>query len=65
MIRHIVDATHLTIKDFADKYHIPYTTLIKWIHGYRTPPEYVVELLWYRVCQDYDLDYTYSDLYII
>lgn len=41
--------TGLSQMKFAEVYHIPMRTLQDWEREVRTPPEYVVELLEFRV----------------
>ena len=41
--------TGLTQKAFSDVYGIPLRTIENWESGVRNPPEYVVELLRYRI----------------
>ena len=36
-------------KDFAEYFNVPVRTLQDWEHGKRTPPEYVVELIKYKI----------------
>ena len=44
-VTEIRKSTGLNMTEFAKTYGIPYTTLIKWERGERTPPPYVIELL--------------------
>lgn len=41
-----------TQSEFADRYGIPFRTIQNWEAGLRTPPEYVVSLLEYKVKND-------------
>lgn len=41
----IRNMTGLSQKNFADCYGIPYSTLVNWERGIRTPPEYMMLLL--------------------
>lgn len=45
--------TGLSMKKFGDKYGIPFRTVQDWERDMRTPPEYVYELLKFKV--EYDL----------
>ncbi len=42
-------ATLMTRRQFSDYLKIPYRTLSDWEHGLRNPPEYVVELIEYKL----------------
>lgn len=48
-IKELRDQTKLKQKDFADKYRIPVATIRDWEQGRRHCPEYVIELLKYRI----------------
>lgn len=43
--RRLLDYTHMTQKQFADKYNIPQTQLNGWVTGYRKPKNYILLLL--------------------
>lgn len=49
-LRHL---TGLTQEAFAGKYHIPRRTLQSWESGERKPPDYLPELLEYKIKHDY------------
>ena len=51
-IREIRDSTGLSQSKFAEALHIPVRTIQKWEIGERSCPEYVVELIAYRVQHD-------------
>ena len=51
-IREIRDATGLSQSKFAAALNIPVRTIQKWEIGERSCPEYVVELIAYRVQHD-------------
>lgn len=55
-IKEIRQITNLSQKKFCEKYGIPLQTLCKWEQGYRTCPDYVVELLEFRVREDLKMD---------
>lgn len=44
--------TNLSQPQFCEKYHIPLPTLRKWEQGKREPPDYLVELLEFKVGED-------------
>lgn len=48
-IRSLREQTGLTQIEFARKYNIPPRTLQGWELGERTPPDYVLELLQFRI----------------
>lgn len=48
-IKEIRELTGLTQKQFAEKYHITFSSIRNWESGHRTCPDYVVELLEFRV----------------
>lgn len=52
-IKEIRSLTGLTQEKFSEKYHIPKRTIGNWETGVNVPPEYVVELLEYRVKSEY------------
>lgn len=52
-IAEIRKLTGLSRTKFAEKYHIPYRTLQSWELGDRECPEYVLELLRFKV--EYDV----------
>lgn len=51
-IREIRDSTGLSQSKFCEALHIPLRSLQKWETGERSCPEYVVELIAYRVQHD-------------
>lgn len=51
-IREIRALTGLSQPKFCQKYHIPLNTFTRWEQGKREPPDYVVELLEFRVRED-------------
>lgn len=51
-INEIRALANLSQAQFSEKYHIPLPTLRKWEQGKREPPDYVVELLEFRVRED-------------
>ncbi|MDE6314793.1 MAG: hypothetical protein K2M46_14465 [Lachnospiraceae bacterium] len=51
-IKEIRQLTSLSQKKFCEKYGIPLQTLCKWEQGYRTCPDYVAELLEFKVRED-------------
>lgn len=48
-IKEIRNQTNMTQKDFAEYFNIPQRTIENWEGGQRTPPEYVVELIKYKI----------------
>ncbi|NCB91694.1 MAG: helix-turn-helix domain-containing protein [Clostridia bacterium] len=48
-IKSIRQETGMNQREFAEHFHIPVRTIEDWEYGKRTPPEYVVRLLKYRV----------------
>lgn len=55
-IKEIRQLTNLSQKKFCEKYGIPLQTLCKWEQGYRTCPDYVVELLEFKVREDLKME---------
>lgn len=51
-ITRIRELTNLSQPQFCEKYHIPLPTLRKWEQGKREPPDYLVELLEFKVKKD-------------
>lgn len=51
-IKEIREGTGLSQSKFCDALHIPLRSLQKWEIGERSCPEYVVELIAYRVQHD-------------
>lgn len=51
-IQEIRALTNLSQPQFCEKYHIPLPTLRKWEQGKREPPDYLVELLEFKVRED-------------
>ena len=54
-IQKIRALTNLSQPLFCDKYNIPLPTLRKWEQGKREPPEYVLELLEFKVKGDLNM----------
>ena len=52
-IKEIRELTGLSQKDFSYKYHIPKRSIENWETGLRKCPQYVLELLEYRVKSEY------------
>lgn len=48
-IKQIRTQTRMTQKEFGEYFNIPQRTIENWEGGKRTPPEYVVELIKYKV----------------
>lgn len=48
-IKDIRLSSGLTQAEFSKKFHIPCRTLQSWELGERVPPDYVIELLEYRI----------------
>lgn len=48
-IRELRKKTGMSQSEFAEHIGIPLSTLRSWEHGRRTPPEYVMGLLEYRI----------------
>lgn len=55
-IQKIRALTNLSQPQFCEKYHIPLPTLRKWEQGKREPPDYLVELLEFKVREDMEMD---------
>lgn len=55
-IKEIRTLTGLTQKQFAEKYHITFSSIRNWESGHRTCPDYVVELLEFKVMEDLKMD---------
>lgn len=51
-IKEIRQLTGLTQKQFAEKYHITFSSIRNWESGHRTCPDYVAELLEMAVRKD-------------
>lgn len=51
-IKEIRALTGLSQAKFCQKYHIPLNTLTRWEQGKREPPDYLVELLEFKVRED-------------
>lgn len=51
-IKEIRALTGLTQKQFAEKYHITFSSIRNWESGHRTCPDYVAELLEFKVKKD-------------
>ena len=56
-IQEIRALTNLSQSQFCEKYHIPLPTLRKWEQGKREPPDYLVELLEFKVSIDTEEKY--------
>jgi len=52
-IKEIRNITGLNMKEFATRYNIPYRTIQNWELGTRECPEYVLELLEFKVKTEY------------
>ncbi len=52
-VKRIRGITGLTQKQFADKYNIPYKTLVKWEQNVIMCAEYTLDLLEFKVKYDY------------
>lgn len=48
-IKELRTASGMTIKALSEYLHIPYRTLQDWESGQRTPPEYIIELIEYKL----------------
>lgn len=55
-IKEIRQLTNMTQQKFCEKYGIPLVTLRKWEQGHRSPPDYLVELLEFKVREDLKMD---------
>lgn len=51
-IKEIREKTNLNKKAFCRKYNIPYRTLCAWEYGENKTPEYILELLNFKVEHD-------------
>lgn len=51
-IKEIRALTSLSQVKFCEKYHIPLNTFARWEQGKREPPDYLVELLEFKVRED-------------
>lgn len=49
MIKFIRESANLSRKQFSDELHIPYRTVQDWELGNRKCPDYLVELIQYRL----------------
>lgn len=45
----IIKQTGMSSPQFAKAFHIPYNTVSSWVRGERNPPEYVLELIEYKI----------------
>lgn len=52
-IKEIRQLTNLSQSQFSKKYGIPLQTFQKWEQGHRSPPDYLVELLEFKVREDF------------
>ena len=48
-IKNLRAACGMTLKAFSEHLHIPYRTVQDWNSGLREPPEYVIELIEYKL----------------
>ena len=48
-IKELMEQANMNIKQFSDFFEIPYRTVQKWANGERTPPEYLVKLMQYKL----------------
>lgn len=55
-IKEIRALTGLSQPKFCQKYHIPLNTFARWEQGKREPPDYLVELLEFRVREDMGME---------
>lgn len=55
-IQEIRALTSLSQPQFSERYHIPLPTLRKWEQGKREPPDYLVELLEFKVREDMGME---------
>lgn len=55
-IQEIRALTSLSQPQFSEKYNIPLPTLRKWEQGKREPPDYLMELLEFKVRKDMGMD---------
>lgn len=51
-IKEIRALTSLSQVKFCEKYHIPLNTFARWEQGKREPPDYLVELLEFKVMEN-------------
>ena len=42
----------MNMTQFANYFNIPYRTVQDWDNGNRTPPEYIVKLIEYKLCKE-------------
>lgn len=64
-IKEIRALTSLSQAKFCEKYHIPLNTFARWEQGKREPPDYLVELLEFKVRKDMEeskMKFTDEDL---
>lgn len=54
-IKEIRKLTGLTQKQFSEKYHITFSTIRNWEIGHRNCPDYVLELLEFKVKDDLNM----------
>jgi len=45
MMRKLIEESGLSIKEFSEKYGIPYNTVRQWYNGARSAPDWLVNLL--------------------
>lgn len=51
-IKDIRSLTGMTQKEFAEYFKIPKRTIESWEEGKRTPPEYVIDLMRYKLAKE-------------
>lgn len=61
-IQEIRALTSLSQPQFSEKYNIPLPTLRKWEQGKREPPDYLMELLEFKVREDMGMKLTLTDV---
>lgn len=59
-IQDIRKLSNLSQRKFCKKYNIPLSTLRQWEQGKREPPDYLVELLEFKVREDLSMEKTVS-----
>lgn len=55
-IKEIRALTNLSQSEFSEKYKIPLATIRHWEQGQRKCPEYIMDLLEFRVRKDLEMD---------
>ncbi len=51
-MKKIIESLNMTIYQFSKHYNIPYSTVLQWYKGERTPPTYVVTLFKEKIERD-------------